>query len=185
MVAACASLIWNSNDSILFVSHSVFALVILQSARVTAMSELVNKVHKQATNYTFCINLWMHSDPWAPNANDYTLACTVSGFLVYRKASSTRGYTTSMLNNTTGPGKDSSVPQCIQQRRNNYEKAVLKREEALGDLDTKSFFGSADLATIAGMGTDDCKSAFKRSPSSMSDNNWDLKRSLENMCCCR
>jgi len=44
-------------------------------------------------------------------------------------------------------------------------------------LDSKNFFGLADLAiiAIASKGTDDCKQAFRRLPSLLSDNNRDLK----------
>ncbi|KAL3742400.1 hypothetical protein ACJRO7_017815 [Eucalyptus globulus] len=139
----------------------LLASIAAQSPHIAATdSRLVNRVCKQTPDYKFCGSTSaskqptafcitsLCSDPHAPDADDYTSAHI-----------------------TFGP----SEHQYIQQRRNDYEKVALKCEKALGDLDLQSFFGSADLAMIAGKGTNNCKSAFRRSPSSMSDNNRDLK----------
>lgn len=87
----------------------------------------------------------LYSDLRAPAADDYTPACIVSG-LFYHTSLSTQDYTISMPTNITGPGKDPSIHQHIQQCRNVYKTVLLK---ALVDLDPKSFFALADLAMIA------------------------------------
>ncbi|XP_048140815.1 cell wall / vacuolar inhibitor of fructosidase 2-like [Rhodamnia argentea] len=110
------------------------------------MSELVNMVCKQATDYTFCTTP-LYPDPQAPDANDYTLACIVSG-LVHGASLSTLDYSTSTLTNITGPGNDPSVHKHIQQCRNVHKTVLLKLEEVSADLDSKSFFGLAVLAMI-------------------------------------
>ncbi|XP_039166735.1 cell wall / vacuolar inhibitor of fructosidase 2-like [Eucalyptus grandis] len=144
--------------------------VVVESSVVPPDYAEVDHVCSRTAPYydKFCKDV-LESDPRAPGADALTLAYVAFG-LAHRNASGTRDQITSLLSNSTG-----LVRQHLERCRGDYATALANIQEALNDLDSKTYgrltYFSASLLDRA----KDCESAFKGTKSPLTDNNEDLK----------
>ncbi|CAK7323384.1 unnamed protein product [Dovyalis caffra] len=163
--------------------HFLFSLLILLLFSIfhasDAATKLVDKVCKQTSSYSFCVQS-LYTDSRTPEAYEYTLAY-IAVRLASINATSTQHYISDQLKLTSINGSGRHEQQQQQQERlqicsRGYRRAVSAMEMAYNDLDSETYFELARLAGKASSGASDCQAAFKRihSPTVLAKGNQDL-----------
>ncbi|KAK3009546.1 hypothetical protein RJ639_014646 [Escallonia herrerae] len=129
--------------------------------------ELIRDVCKNTSNYQFCMDA-LSSDPRAPTADSYVLAY-ISFELAYLNATHTNHAIAVLLSNlTSGSDECRNSTECALLRRGlqrchgYYVEAIRVLGEALGDLDSETYFELGDLAANAGGAARACEATLTR-----------------------
>ncbi|OAY42778.1 pectinesterase inhibitor 8 [Manihot esculenta] len=146
----------------------LFSILHTPSEASSSPTELVVKICKRTSNYSFCVES-LYSDSHTSNADQYTLAFTAVR-LAYVFANSTRAHISQLLKNDSQHRKP--LQRCIL----GYDQAVSALEKAYNDLNSETFFELADFADQAAASANDCEAAFQGNPSPpLGNRNKDLK----------
>ncbi|KAK2984263.1 hypothetical protein RJ640_010222 [Escallonia rubra] len=130
--------------------------------------KLIRDVCKNTSNYQFCMDA-LSSDPRAPTADSYVLAY-ISFDLAYLNATHTNHAIAVLLSNLTsgGGGACRNSTECALLRRGlqrchgYYVEAIRVLGEALGDLDSETYFELGGLAADAGGAARACEATLTR-----------------------
>lgn len=122
-----------------------------------AVTELVDKVCKQTSNYTFCRDV-LNADPRTRNPESDLVILAYAAFKsAYDTAINTRDYIGSLLNSTDGP---ILLQKSLRRCQADYKRAAEKLLEGYDCLDSETYDIIDELADEAARKVNDCQTGL-------------------------
>ncbi|KAL3645805.1 hypothetical protein CASFOL_010985 [Castilleja foliolosa] len=159
----------------IFANVSIFTLCCFISlsaaARHNFKAQLATQICRNTTDFIFCRNT-IYSDPRAPTADRIVLAYIAFGN-AYLNSSNTQ--TQIQLKITDSKGVKSNVLDGLKSCTGHYSNAIGALSQALGNLDSDSYYDFDKLSIRAQSHVQNCESSFNGTTTSpMTKENGDL-----------